>query len=575
MKQTIFEIRQQAEELLKEAISIWRQSNQNDQLEGIENDPVFTLLLTALAYQLNDIDYDIARLKQDVLDEFSKQLVPYDMGNAIPATAVIETGLQEGIQEVVVNDQQRFTLNGTSYPFLPLFESKVLPANIEKIIRLDAHRWKMTLHFHTPISDLSGFSFAITNPHFKNLKITVGGKLLPLVKPWHYADLPLCKSFSLDTILYKQAPTFNAANIWLDLFARQNARIFTIKKHIPSNFIHEEEDSIDMVLEFSGIADNFVFDKSCIALNTIVLINAIQHSEHLSASTPIVRISGYRANQQESNEQFMHLTRPSDDQLYSNATIDVRTVAADRFNQGSLQKMLNSLIDKFDTDYYAFQNLQDKNKEALVQQIREALLKLQKSTQSNEGNNIAGTYLMLRHDEVMANKNISIKVNYLTTQGAFVNDHLSVTSTFTLPTGLISRGGSQQIMPPVPGTNEITEQKKQNSMARYYFVTNDRIVTPADMKIFCYNEMMTRYGISSDMITAINIRHLLQEGRTNNGYEIRIEIIINSSPFIKRHFTEKIPQAELFIQKMIEVRSCSVYPILVSIRIEEGENNII
>lgn len=574
MKQTIFEIRQQAEELLKEAISIWRQSNHNDQLEGIENDPVFSLILTALAYQLNDIDYDIARLKQDVLDDFAKQLVPYDIGNAIPATAVIETGLQEGIQEVIVNDHQHFTLNGTSYPFIPLFETKVVAAEIGSIIRLDARRWKLNLHFHTPVSDLSGFSFAITNPNFKNLKITIGGKLLPLVKPWHYADLPLCKSFSLDTILYKQAPTFNAANIWLDLFARQNARIFTIKKHNPKNFIQEEEDSIDMILEFSGIADDFVFDKSSIALNTIVLINAIQHSEHLSANTPIVRISGNRANSEESNEQFMHLTRPSDDQIYSNATVDVRTVAADRFNQGSLQKMLNSLIDKFDTDYYAFQNLQDKNKEALVQQIRDALQKLQKSTLTHETSNIAGTYLMLRHDEVMANKDISVKVNYLTTQGAFVNDKLNANSSFSLPTGLTS-AGSQQIMPPVPGSNEVTELKKHNSMARYYFVTNDRIVTPADMKIFCYNELMTRYGISSDMITAINIRHVLQEERNNCGYQIWVEIIIISSPFIKRHFTEKIPQAELFIQKMMEVRSTTVYPIQVNIRIEEEENNII
>lgn len=574
MKQNIFEIRQQAEELLKESIAIWRQSDQSDQLEGIENDPIFSLILTALAYQLNDIDFDIARLKQDVLDEFNKQLVPYDIGNAIPATAVITAQLQKGISEMAINDSQRFILNGTNFPFIPLFQTKMLGAEIGSIKRLDGRRWKLNLRFQAPISDLSGFSFAITNPHFKNLKITLGGKLLPLIKPWHYADLPLCKSFSLDTILYKQAPTFNSANIWLDLFARQNARIFTIKKHNPKNFIGEEEDNIDMILEFDGITEDFVFDKESIVLNTIILINAIPHSANLSANNPIVRICGYNSDKEGGYEQFMHLTRPSDDQIYSNATVDIRTVAADRFNQGSLQKMLSSLIDKFDTDYYAFQGLEDKNKEGLVQQLRDGLLKLQKASSTNESSQIAGTYLMLRHDEVKANKDISVKVNYLTTQGAHVNNSLKADSTFSLPTGLTSTN-VQQIMPPVAGSNEIQDKKKQNSMARYYFVTNDRIVTPADMKIFCYNELMTRYGISSEMITAINIRHLLQEGRNNSGYEIRIEIIIINSPFVKRHFTEKIPQAELFIQKMIEVRSCSIYPIQVSIRIEEGENNII
>lgn len=573
MKLTTFEIRQQTEELLKEAITIWRQSNQNDQLEGIENDPVFSLILTALAYQLNDIDYDIARLKQEVLHEFAQQLVPYDMGNAIPATAVIATNLQEGLQELSINDKQRFILNGTSYPFIPLFNTKAMSVNLDSIIRLDARRWKVSLKFNAPITDLSGFSFAITNPHFKNLKITIGSKLVPLIKPWHYADLPLCKSFSLDTILYKQAPTFNAANIWLDLFARQNARIFTVKKHAPKTFKYYGAESIDMIFEFTGIDDNFVFDKQSIALNTIILVNAIPHSEHLSSSKPIVRITGSQSTFEANGEQFMHLTRPDDNQIYTNATVDVRTVAADRFNSSSLQKTLNSLIDKFDTDYYAFQGTQDKAKETLIQQLREGLQKLQRICAADTSI-IASTYLMLRHDEIAANKDISIKVNYLTTQGGNVNSSLTSQSTFSLPIGLTSQT-TQQILPPVPGRNEVTDQKKQNSMARYYFVTNDRIVTPADMKIFCYNELMNRYGITPDMIAAINIRHLLQEDNANCGYETWIEIIIINSPFIKRHFTEKIPQAELFIQKMIEVRSCSVYPIQVSIRIEEDENNII
>ena len=46
MKQTIFETRQRAEELIHEAINIWRQSDMNDSLEGLEKDPVFSLLMT-------------------------------------------------------------------------------------------------------------------------------------------------------------------------------------------------------------------------------------------------------------------------------------------------------------------------------------------------------------------------------------------------------------------------------------------------------------------------------------------------------------------------------------------------
>ena len=570
MKQTIFEIRQQAEELIKEAVTIWKQSNQNDVLEGIESDPVFSLMLTALAYQLNNIDSDIERFKQEVIDEYSKVLVPYNMGNAIPATAVISTNLQEGVPSVTINDRMAFSLQGSTFQFIPLLETRVLGAEISYITRLDARRWKVSIDFKTPVTDLSGFSFAITTPRFKGLKATINNKPVPLTYPWDHADLPLNKSFGLDTILYKQAPTFSAPNIWFDLFAKQDVRIFCIKKHKPDTFINYETEQIDLVLEFTGITDDFVFDKSYIALNPILLINAVPRSTDLSATTPIVRVTGYNIEKEQETEQFMHLTRPAESQLYSETTVDVRTVAADRFNRGSLLKLLNSLIQKFDTDYYAFQQITERRTEPVVKQLRDGLQKLQRACQENPDSNITGTYLMLRQEEIAANKDISVQVNYLMTNGAFVNPMLNESSTFTLPTGL-EASDTYLLAPPVPGCNEMTDKKMQDSIARYYFATNDRIVTTADMKAFCYNELMTRYSISSDMIESISIHPQLQEGRNNCGYEIWIDIIVTETPFIKRHFSDKIPQAELFIQKMIEVRSTTLYPIQVNIRLQETE----
>ena len=94
MKQTIFENKQRADELMREAIRIWRESDHGDQLEGIEQDPVFSLLMTALAYQSNETESFLEQMKSDVLDDFARMLTPYEVGHAIPATAVIETSLQ-------------------------------------------------------------------------------------------------------------------------------------------------------------------------------------------------------------------------------------------------------------------------------------------------------------------------------------------------------------------------------------------------------------------------------------------------------------------------------------------------
>ena len=82
MKQEIFDTRQRAIELLEKSISIWRNSDHADKLEGVERDPVFSLLITALAYQANETDSDIERLKQDVLDEYARLLTPYEVGHA-------------------------------------------------------------------------------------------------------------------------------------------------------------------------------------------------------------------------------------------------------------------------------------------------------------------------------------------------------------------------------------------------------------------------------------------------------------------------------------------------------------
>ena len=82
MKQTIFNTRQRAEEIIKEAIAIWEQSTNNEHLEGIEQDPVFSLFLTALAYQANEIDNEIEQLKAEILYELEQMLIPYERTHA-------------------------------------------------------------------------------------------------------------------------------------------------------------------------------------------------------------------------------------------------------------------------------------------------------------------------------------------------------------------------------------------------------------------------------------------------------------------------------------------------------------
>ena len=567
MKQTIFETRQRADELMREAINIWRQSDMNDFLEGLETDPVLSLMLTALAYQMNEAVGDMEMLKTEVLEEYAYLLTPYEVGHAVPATAVIETALQDTIPEMELTPQSEFTLTGTPYTFIPVLRSSVMNAKVRSIVRMDGRRWKVSLLFKSPVSEISGLTFAVRNVNFQDVKVTIKGQLVPLVKPWDFADLPLSQCFGLDTILYNRSQTYQAQASCLDLFARQNIRLFYVKPHAAGKLLPAETETVDLVFEFTGISDRFQFDKESFSLNTVLLANAKMHSVTLSAASPLARVAGYDNRDDQSSQQFLHAIRPSEEQIYGNSLVEVRRVAADRFNQGQLVRLLHVLIAKYHSDYYAFQDMKGISGDKTMQALQEILSRLLDAAQKDKLRQLPGVYILLRDASAIRTGNGSVDVSYMTTAGANVNAALNSSSTFTVPTGFNSTD-TRQIATPVPGSDEVSEEGALASLSRYYVATCDRIVTPADIKVFCYNELLTRYGIVRDMVSDISVSHRQQIDNRECGYEIVVEILLADNSFVKRSFAEKIPQVEILLQKMIEVRSTNIYPIHVSIQIK-------
>ncbi len=566
MRQKIFETREKAQELLEEAIKIWRQSPQSERLEGLEKDPVMTLLMSAVAYQANDIDNDIELMKTEVIQEFVQLLAPYELGRAIPATALIETALDKDVNEWDVDADTPFLLSGTDITFMPIFHTRVINTEIKYIKRLDGRRWELELEFPAPINNLSRFMFAIKNTFFEDLKVLYKGHPLPLVKPWHYSKFPMSRCFTMDARLYNGMPTYDASMSAMELFARQNVRLFCIKEHNAAAYMPTEADSLKLVFEFTGITDAFTFDRQQLALNCIMLADAQLDTAQLSSEMPITRVAGSTSNG--ISRQFLHLLRPSEEDIFNEARVEVRRIGGDRFNQGRLTRLLGTLIDKFHSDFYAFQNHQELNDDNTMRTLIHILSRLLKVCKEDSGRSAEGVYLMLHHQELLDRKDISLNANYLTTHGASINDMLNENSTFVLPAafdGHISR----QIAAPSAGVDEIKDSACEDSLLRYHIITNDRIVTPADIKAFCTNELISRYGFDPYMIKYISVSHRLESNPTGCGYEIIVEIVLVNNNFVRRSFADKLPQVEVLMQKMMEVRSTNIYPIRVHIIIEE------
>jgi len=71
------------------------------------------------------------------------------------------------------------------------------------------------------------------------------------------------------------------------------------------------------------------------------------------------------------------------------------------------------------------------------------------------------------------------------------------------------------------------------------------------------------------MITRLTVNRRQQMERRGCGYEIVVEIVLTDNPFIRRSFAEKSTRVAILLQKMIEVRSTNIYPVIVTMTIEK------
>ena len=137
----------------------------------MEKDPVVSLLMTALAYQDFAADHELERLKTEVMDDFSHMLIPYELCHAVPASVLLQTSLEDKISKLDLGADQVFTLAENKYNFIPLLNTTVYNATVRSVVRMDARRWKVSLSFKEPVTDLGGLSFLVDNTLFKDLNI--------------------------------------------------------------------------------------------------------------------------------------------------------------------------------------------------------------------------------------------------------------------------------------------------------------------------------------------------------------------------------------------------------------------
>lgn len=569
---SIFESRQRAEELMQEALNIWRASDQSDFLIGLEKDPVFNVIMNALAYQANDLDNEIAQLKEDILDEFNRMLSTGIAGNAVPATITVQVNASSNIP-VLLDETTPFYCADAQATFLPLLKTHAFNIKSYDVERLDGRRWRVGIDLAEPVESLEGMTFAISDQPFHDLRVSImtdGENEMPvdITAPWESHNMPMTDPFSLDALIYNRTQAVVGGGerggmsphqryCAMDLFARQGYSLYYIGRQDEDvTQVIASSSHIDFCFEFDGLGESFFFNEAQIAFNTVLLANAAVKTATLSKDNPVVKLAGG------DEEDFLYLLRPDRDQILASVSVDVRRQNTDRFNRSDLIRLLSNLIGRFQSDYYAFMDSNTKNMEPHILHLIESLKHMQDiaSTDSTPGQSV---YLQINSQANMSSfNNHSLTIKYLVTKGDSINKKLSQDTKITVP-ALLDQASCVQIVPPQYGHNAIRSSRDEMSLRRYMMTTNDRLVTPYDIQMFCYNELLLRYNIEKNMVESLTVKHERFDQSSYHSYAIKVTITLAANSFVQRAFNSTIPSIEKCLEKMIQIRTSGIYPIKV------------
>ena len=547
MANSIFEIRQKVRELIERTAQIWQGTEYGEQLEGIENDPIVTLLLSAVSYQSALLQTDISRIKQDVVNDLLGTLCQRASVSARPAAALVACNLRNDVNSLEIDSSSDFKISGFS--MMPLLHTTLINANLESMTRIDGRRWKVRLNLSGAIDGLKGFCFAIKNSGYRRLHVFFGDVELPLISSVDSANMPFNDCFTTAALAYNHDRVPQQTMVCFDSMAQQNIRIYTVGDADYNALMPQEGNAIELIFEFEGVVNDFKFSRKQLVLNTVVLTDVMRNSVSLSTNQPVHRIAESR------NNQFLYLLPPDSDQIFRRNKVTMRRINADRYDRMALLSQLENLITKFDTDYFAFQDLQSSVTVTALKNLRRNVKMLHEAVSGLSSNSLQGAYIVLSP----SSNDVSLTIDYLSTTGSSVNEALSDNPSFTaMPQGVEA---CSMVGNCLPGCDENTDEKAAISQMRLGMVTGFRLVTPADFKFFCEHELLARYSISRE-----NIKSITSAPKSDgNKYHIAVDIKLADTQIIRRSFEQMLPQMSNIIESLTKTRCIGLYPIKVNI----------
>ena len=459
-------------EIRKNIIDQWTKDGHN--VRNMENDPVVNLLLSALSYQAYHIHKNVNQYEEKILNEFCDRTIPFNLIKPLPAFSIIKTKLKENCDEKILDETSSFEFVNSrkqKFTFIPLLNTKIINAELEVADQLAENVWKVELRLNAPVDNLSGLSFYLDTQDFISIEnIRYEDEELPLIKPSQYNELPFTKWFNNNHLLLNQNYyLFGTYDYWQELFLTNTAHLFYIDQYETKKIPLNGQTNIELEITLNSPAD--IHD--ILKINCIPVVNVEKEERTLDHRNPIQKLSS------DANEFLNLLYDKEDEKIMDN--IFIRQYGVERYNPVLLFEQMQELLYRYNSDYYAFQDIRELKNTDKLENLQNVIDEIRNIVAKSEEKKIKDHYYAILKKNNNETKPVDLK--YLTTAGASANGIKKGEKTTKAPIS-IDNNKTTLLLETKGGSNGIKDETQKENIAKYYFQTKDRLVTPADMMIF-------------------------------------------------------------------------------------------
>lgn len=545
MKDNLKSIQKQVDALKNNLLNVWNLEGKWDlenpeaPYNGMENDPIINLILTAVVYESNLLKDELNTFHDKLIDDCLDLMLPYNLAGPVPAMALMESYPNKGKKSIILDDSTRFMIKKknskakTPLSFYPILKTKLVNAKIENINRVSDNTWNVDLYLQDSDDSLAGITFYFDDMQFADIKVSHKNKEIPIIKPWELDKLPLNSMFSTTSCIYNSSMVYGLESQWYDLWAKHDMNLFMIQwsyeQSVGDNLVH-------LVFEFDDCASDMYLDNENLHINCFPIVNVILNNSNnslpflLSESKPIVCISNdnWSINNDiddtlnEAPNFFMNLVSLEGNEYRYKDKFILRRFGTERFNLNELLVLAKKLIHKYQTDFYAFQSIEQLQNSIVIQKFDDVLKEIIDIFSKQKEPNY-GVYAILKHTRSNSTLNNAIKINALFTNGSYANcnDRDVSISTPSNLSNILDNKNTRILSTIAGGKDPIKDTDVKQQLAKYYILTNDRIVTRNDLRSFVTAQLAT-CGINENSVKNITITNSISDNLLIQNVEIEL-----------------------------------------------------